>query len=128
MLSLFKKKNDVQDQTAVFYQRSFPRYDSQADFFIEGFEGMALLKNVSLPGLALESVTYVSLNPKEVHAITLVPEPDSAQDPISLKAEVAWTRSSEHRFEAGFCITDYQDGDSTPVARYVAYLKSRSEG
>jgi hypothetical protein len=101
-----KKEKKIDDRISSYQNRENTRYDTQAGFVIEGFEGEGLLKNISLPGLCLESVTYVGLIPKEQYNIKIIPEPLSHLDLFGVKAEVNWIKSTEFSFEAGFTIIE----------------------
>ncbi|MDR1904797.1 MAG: PilZ domain-containing protein [Treponema sp.] len=118
-----KKEKKIDDQFSSYQDREKSRYNTQAGFMVEGFEGEGLLKNVSIPGLCLESVTYVSVTPKEQYKIKIIPEPISHIESFELRAEVNWVRSTELSFEAGFSIINPSQDKTSPIRRYVEFLK-----
>jgi hypothetical protein len=117
-----KKEKKIDDQFSSYQNREHTRYDTQAGFEVEGFEGEGLLKNISFPGLCLESITYVALTPKEQYNIKIIPEPLSHIEPFEVKAEVNWIKSTELSFEAGFSIIESGQDTSSPVRRYIEFL------
>jgi hypothetical protein len=118
-----KKEKKIDDQFSSYQNRENPRYDTLADFVVEGFEGEGLLKNISLPGLCLESATYVALAPKERYNIKIIPETLSHVGPFGVRAEVNWIKSTELSFEAGFSIIEPYQDKSSPIGRYIEFLK-----
>ena len=80
------------------------RYESFAYIRIHGFEGQALIRNISSGGFCMASKTYVTINRGEYHQMQIVPEPESHVAGIDLEVEVRWTRISAKIFAAGFQI------------------------
>ena len=119
----FKKKIEaLSDQQAAYQKRNVPRYAVTADATIEGFEGEGILENICVSGCCLHSATYVSLIPDEVYKVTIIPGPDEAIKPFSLKLKVTWTKSSEMLFQAGFTLDSGKS--SFQLEKYVDLLKS----
>jgi hypothetical protein len=118
-----KKKEELSDQLAVYQERKDPRFWLNAGIAIEGFEGEGQLGNVSVSGCYLASVTYVAFMPDEVYQAKIIPGPEDAIKPFSLKLKLNWTKSSETLFEAGLSI---EDGESnSQLKRYVELLRVR---
>jgi hypothetical protein len=99
-----KKKEELDDQFAVYKEREAPRFAANGGISIEGFEGEGLLKNVSVSGCCLESVTYVAITPGKAYQTRIDPGADIDMEPFTLNLLVSWTRSSEMIFEAGFSL------------------------
>jgi hypothetical protein len=53
----------------------------------------------------------------------IIPGPEDALKPFSLKLKLNWTKSSETLFEAGFSLEDGQD--ASQLKRYVDLLHAR---
>jgi hypothetical protein len=118
-----KKKEELSDQFAVIQKRKDPRYALSAGITIEGFEGEALLGNISVSGCFLESITYVGLKPTQIYKAKIIPNPEDGIEAFNLSLELNWTKSSEAFFEAGFSLGD---GKTSPqLERYVKLLHSR---
>jgi hypothetical protein len=118
-----KKKEELNDQFAVFQERGLPRFASIGSISVEGFEGEGLLKNVGLSGCCLESVTYVAVEPNRVYQATIKPSADINMKPFNLGLVVKWTKSCETFFEAGFSV---EGGKKNPfLDRYVKQLRVR---
>jgi hypothetical protein len=120
----FKKKKDaLGDQFAVFHKRGAPRYATNAGISIAGFEGEGLLKNISLSGCCLASVTYAAIVPGQVYQVTLVPGRNAGLEPFGVNLTANWTKSSETLFEAGFSLEESRTNHQ--LEHYVEYLKAQ---
>jgi hypothetical protein len=116
-----KKKEELNDQFAVFQEREMPRFAANGGISIEGFEGEGLLKNISISGCCLESVTYVAITPNQAYQVTLKPGECTNMESFTLKLLVNWTKSSETLFEAGFSL---EEGRKNPLLeRYAEQLQ-----
>jgi hypothetical protein len=100
-----------------------PRYGSLAAVSINGFEGMAILRNVSQSGFRMESKTFVEMEPENVYIMLITPEISSGVKQFEIKVEVRWIQSTEDKFSAGLMAVE--DGNR-PFQRYVDFLKSAS--
>jgi hypothetical protein len=118
-----KKEEDLGDQFAVFQERKAPRFASNAGISIEGFEGEGLLKNVSVSGCCLESVTYAAITPNQTYRVKIIPGADEKMEPFNIKLVANWIKSSETLFEAGFSL---EESERNPLPkRYVELLQMR---
>jgi hypothetical protein len=100
---LFKKK----EKTARTVLKENPRpsrYNTVARIRINGFEGEAVLRNISIGGFRMESRTYAAIGTGEHYAIQIIPEAASRVQPIELEVDVRWIQSTETRFNSGFLI------------------------
>jgi hypothetical protein len=118
---LKKKQKELGDQLAVFREREAPRYVTNGSILIAGYEGEGLLKNISVTGCCLESVTYIAIVPDKVYQVTIVPAANIKLTPFTLNMIVTWTKSSEMSFETGFSIEN--DQKNTQMERYVELLQ-----
>jgi hypothetical protein len=101
-------------------KRRAVRYSAMAGIGIHGFEGEALLSNISSGGFRMESKTYISLVPGESYTIKITPEPAAHLGFFELPVEVCWIRSTVSSFEAGFSMAE-PPADSS-FKRYIGYL------
>jgi hypothetical protein len=101
-----------------------PRYVSLAMVSINGFEGMAALRNVSAGGFCMESKTFVDLNVGASYGIHVIPEEYTGIGHFELTVEVRWILSSPEKFSAGFRIVQ---GVGRAFEKYVDYLKERHQ-
>jgi hypothetical protein len=101
-----------------------PRYASIARVGINGFEGEAVLRNISSGGFRMESKTYAAIRVGDHYTMQIRPEAASNLHPFELEVEVRWIQSTETKFCAGFLIT------SPPVDRsfekYLDYIKTKN--
>jgi hypothetical protein len=99
-----------------------PRYGSLAMVSIDGYEGMALLRNVSYSGFRMESKTFVEMEVGTIHTMRITPEPLSGIKQFEIKVEVRWVQSLPEKFMAGFMLTQ---GGNRSFDRYVDFLKGQ---
>jgi hypothetical protein len=118
------KQNDDKSPSAVEKTRSADRYDCIARISINGFEGEALLRNISMAGFCLESRTYAAITVGEHYIMQIKPEPISNIQPFDLEIEVRWIKSTETKFSAGFLIVKSPADRS--LERYISYVKTQS--
>jgi hypothetical protein len=104
-------------------KRRSVRYGSVAGIRIneKGFEGEALLTDISDHGFCMESKTYVALVPEERYLIQITPEDAPGIGTFELHVEVRWARSTAPLFMAGFAIIGVTANHA--LQRYVDYLK-----
>ena len=121
---LGKKEEELNDQLAVFRVRDTPRFASRAGISIEGFEGEGLVRNVSMTGCCMESITYVAVKPNDVYQVRILPNADDKEQPFTARLVVTWIKSSETLFEAGFHVEANQV-DNSPIRRYAETLQAR---
>ena len=97
-----------------------PRYDSIGFVSINGYEGMAVLRNVSQSGFRMESKTFVEMESGSVFTMSITPELSSGLRRFDVKVEVRWIQSAHDRFSAWFMVVE--DGNRF-LRRYVDFLK-----
>jgi hypothetical protein len=102
-----------------------PRYESLARVSVNGYEGMAALKNVSQTGFRMESKTFVEIDLGAEYTMRISPEPASGVGPFEVPVEVRWAQSSPEKFAVGFMVT--QAGNRY-LQKYVEYLQNRKPG
>ena len=125
---LFKKKEaELGDQFAVYQEREAPRFAAKGGcaggIAIEGFEGEGMMKNLSVSGCCLESVTYAAITPNQTYQARISPGPEINLDPFTLRLTVSWTKSSETVFEAGFVLEKGKKDQR--LEQYVKQLQTR---
>jgi hypothetical protein len=101
-----------------------PRYASIARVCINGFEGEAILKNISTGGFRMESRTYAAIGVGDHYTMQIKPETVSNLHPFELEVEVRWIQSTETRFNSGFLVLKPPADRS--FERYVDYIKTRN--
>jgi hypothetical protein len=119
-----KKKDELSDQLAVYFERQSPRYMLDAGISIEGFEGEGQLGNVSVSGCCMASVTYAAITPGEVYNVKILPGVQDKLKPFNLKLKVNWTKSSEEVFYAGFSLEN-NSPNKNQMRRYTEILHAR---
>jgi hypothetical protein len=121
-MALFKRKENPTEEETI--QRA-PRYNSIAGVCINGFDGQALLKNISIGGLCMQSKTYAALIPGEKHIMKISPEVSTGRDAFKIEVEVRWVRSEVSRFEAGLLLTkppNHFPMENQELVKYLDYL------
>jgi hypothetical protein len=116
----FRKKKKEKEDNGDLHPRA-PRYDSFAFIEVNGFEGHALLKNISITGFCLQSKTYASFTPGETYTMRIFPEKSTGLDVIESEVEARWVRSEVSRFEVGLLIAKSSGRD---IEKYLEYLKT----
>jgi hypothetical protein len=97
-----------------------PRYGNLALVSIDGYEGVAVLRNISQSGFRLESKTFVDMESGSVHTMQISPETSSGIRSFEIKVEVRWIQSSREKFSVGLMIIQ---GESRILHRYIEFLK-----
>jgi hypothetical protein len=101
-----------------------PRYVCVVRVGINGFEGEAILRNISSGGFLMESRTYAAIVVGDHYVMQIKPEAASGVKIFNLKVEVRWIKCTETRFSAGFLIVE------PPVDRsfenYLEYIKNKN--
>ncbi|MDR2304722.1 MAG: hypothetical protein LBE10_09065 [Treponema sp.] len=119
-MSFFRKKENVLKDKEEDLAPRAPRYDSFAFIEVNGFEGRALLKNISTTGFCMQSKTYASLIPGKTYTMYIFPGKSTGLDTIESEVEVRWVRSEVSKFEVGLLITKSFNRN---MEKYVDYLK-----
>jgi hypothetical protein len=119
-----KDKNEENSATVKIISRPL-RYDNtMARIAINGFEGEALLKNISVGGFCMESRTYAALGVGEQYIINITPENNSRLSSFDLEIEVRWIKSTEKNFMTGLLIINPSSNRS--LEKYIEYIKNHS--
>jgi hypothetical protein len=120
----FKEKKKTKEEEESLVPRA-PRYDSLALVRVNGFEGEALLKNISVTGFCMQSKTYANLTPGNKYIIRLFPEDSAGLEAIESEVEVRWVRSEVSKFEVGLLVTKYNGAGAKNMEKYIDHLKSQ---
>jgi hypothetical protein len=91
-------------ESTVVDKRKAQRYSSVAGISVNGFEGQALLKDISNSGFCLESATCVMMNVNEQYIVKITPEPSLNIKPFEVSVGVQWVKNAEDSFETGLKI------------------------
>jgi hypothetical protein len=117
-----KAAGNTQDSMAGITRA--PRYSTTANISINGFEGRAILRNVSNSGFCMVSRTYAALTPGMTYTIWLAPETDSNINPVELTVMARWIRSTESDFTVGFSVLKFPTDRS--FEKYINYIRIRN--
>ncbi|MDR3200699.1 MAG: PilZ domain-containing protein [Spirochaetales bacterium] len=127
---LFSKKQKQKEKDEEAIAPRAPRYNSLAAVRINGFEGMALLKNISMSGFCMQSKTFADFTPGEKYDLTITPESSTSLRPIEMVVQARWIRSEVSRFEVGFqAEIGFHVANAAAnreLERYIEYLKIHS--
>ncbi|MDR1411973.1 MAG: PilZ domain-containing protein [Spirochaetaceae bacterium] len=99
-----------------------PRYTSLAMVSINGFEGQAVLRNVSIGGFCMESKTFADMDVSAVYTIRIDPETSAGISRFELTVELRWILSSPEKFSVGFKTVR---GSNRLFEQYVGFLKEQ---
>jgi len=121
---LFKEKKEKVGQDLAQSPR-LPRYDCIAEVKINGFEGQAVLRNVSISGFRMESKTFAAIRPGERYDMQIAPPKESGVISFEVKVEVRWVKSDVTSFNVGFLIVN--PAAERFLAKYIDYLKQQSK-
>jgi hypothetical protein len=121
---LFKSKEKTNHFSPQESPRA-PRYASLAKVTINGFEGEAVLRNVSTGGFCMESKTYAAITVGECYTMRIMPENSSNLQAFELDVEVRWVKSTETSFSSGFLVVKLPAGRF--LEKYIDYIKSRGQ-
>jgi c-di-GMP-binding flagellar brake protein YcgR len=121
---LFKKKakpEEVQPSSGPNPRQ--PRYDCVANVKVYGFEGQAVLRNVSIGGFRMESRTFAAMQPGEQFTMQIAPLPETGIASFEVKVEVRWVKSDVSSFNVGFLIVN--PAAERYLTKYIEYLKQQ---
>ncbi|MDR1868283.1 MAG: PilZ domain-containing protein [Treponema sp.] len=104
--------------------RKLPRYSSIASVRIDGFDGVALVKDMSDSGCCIESLAYLELDPGEIYHISIFPEITANIPCFKLDVKMVWSKSSETCFETGLELVE--SPTDKELQHYLDYLKWRT--
>jgi hypothetical protein len=124
MFFMTKKENAAKNPPEVLPVRA-PRYNSIARVRINGFEGEAVLRNVSIGGFRMESRTYAAVKAGEYYTMWIQPEAAAGIERFKLDVEVRWIQSSETSFAAGFLIVSAPTDNS--YEKYIDSIKGKGK-
>lgn len=114
-------KKAVDTEANRLSRRKSKRYTSTAHVNIDGFDGYALLRDISEHGFLMASKTYAAINRGERYTMRIIPEKETKLTDIELEVEVRWTRIKEDLFAVGFQILS----PSAALRSYIKYLEPR---
>jgi hypothetical protein len=121
---IFANKQKIKLSASREKPRS-PRYLCVAHVLINGFDGEAVLRNISNGGFCMESRTYAAITAGEQYIMQIKPEAAANINPFDLEVEVRWVRSTEISFTSGFLLV------KAPAARsfkqYIEWTCSKTE-
>jgi hypothetical protein len=120
---LFTRKKKKVEETEAQASRA-PRYRCVVRVGINGFEGEAVLKNISSGGFLMESRTYAAILAGEHYTMHIKPEAASGVKVFALEVEVRWIRSTETMFSAGFLVV--RPPADRSFEKYLDYVKTQS--
>jgi hypothetical protein len=104
-----------------------PRYDCMARISIKGFEGEAVMRNVSPGGFRMESRTHREISVHTLCSVRVDPEDGSGIQTFELEAEVRWVLSNEDGLSAGFMVPAAESGKIAP-GTFESYVEYRKQG
>jgi hypothetical protein len=123
-MSSKKRKTAVDGRGSVELAPRPPRYNSVARACINGFDGEALLRNVSSGGFRMESGVYTAIDLGKQYTMSFSPEASANIKPFEVEAEVRWVRSTKFDFAAGFSISTRSANSA--LKKYIAYIKTHN--
>jgi hypothetical protein len=121
---LFKSKEKTSQVSSAAETTRPPRYASLARVGINGFDGEAVLRNVSVGGFCMESKTYAAITVGEHYTMQIKPESSSNLPAFELEVEVRWVRSTETSFSSGFLVVTPPVGRT--LEKYIDYIRIRN--
>ncbi|MDR1353498.1 MAG: PilZ domain-containing protein [Treponema sp.] len=123
---MFFKKREKEKTDAAFNGETprAPRYTSLAMVSINGFEGQAVLRNVSIGGFCMESKTFADMDVLSSYTIRINPESSAGIGQFELTVEIRWIQSSPEKFSVGFKTIH---GNSHLFEKYVRFLKEQRQ-
>jgi hypothetical protein len=109
--------------------RKDPRYVSDGQVFIaEVLDTKAVIKNLSVSGLCVESNDFLSVVPNSKYTVDFVPEKESNIEPFKLDIESKWVRTKKEHSESGFIIViPPGTGTEDMLKQYLAFLAQHSK-
>jgi hypothetical protein len=117
---IFKEKENTPGDSSGKPPRA-PRYECMARISIEGFEGEAVMRNVSPGGFRMESRVHREIAVHTLCSVRVAPEDGSGIQAFDLEAEVRWVRIDEDSLSAGFMVPGKVAEES--FESYVTYRK-----
>jgi hypothetical protein len=120
MLFFKSKKKEIKEESPLITDRA-PRYESLAVVNINGYEGMAVLTNVSQTGFRMESKTFVEIEIGSTYTIRISPPPFTGIQDFDATVEVRWAQSSLEKFSLGLMLIQ---GGNRFFQKYIDYAKA----
>ncbi|MDR3174662.1 MAG: PilZ domain-containing protein [Treponema sp.] len=119
MLFFKPRKQKVEEKPAISRP---PRYECSLMVGINGYEGQAVLKNISQTGFRMESKTFVDIEAGSNYVMHISPEAITGIKPFDVTVEVRWAQSSPDKFALGLLVTQTENHS---FQKYVNYLRDR---
>jgi hypothetical protein len=119
----FKKQKETPDRASSggdSVAPRAPRYSTVARVRINGFEGEAVLRNISVGGFRMESRTYAAIVLGDRYTMQIAPDASVGIKAFELDVEVRWVRSTESSFNAGFLVVKSPLDRS--LEKYIDYV------
>lgn len=120
----FKRKNKSAAEKAALILSRAPRYDCLINVGINGYEGQAVLRNISETGFRMESKTFVEIEIASTYVMRINPEAAAGIKPFDVTVEVRWVLSSPDKFTMGLLIVQTENRS---FQKYFNYMKSRTQ-
>jgi hypothetical protein len=120
MLFFKPKKKELEEKSPPVTDRA-PRYESLAVVNINGYEGMAVLTNVSQTGFRMESKTFVEIEIGSTYTIRISPPSFTGIQDFDATVEVRWAQSSLEKFSLGLMLIQ---GGNRFFQKYIDYAKT----
>jgi hypothetical protein len=120
---LFFKSKEREEKSAPIVDRA-PRYESLAVVNINGYEGIAVLRNISQTGFRMESKTFVEIEIGSTYTIRISPPLSTGIQDFDTAVEVRWIQSSPEKFSLGLMLTQ---GGNHFFQRYVNFIKTQAD-
>ncbi|MDR1904705.1 MAG: PilZ domain-containing protein [Treponema sp.] len=102
-MALFKKKKEAAVSSAKEKPRA-PRYECKAYIRINGLEGQAVLRNISIGGFQMESKIYALLEEGRVYHIFVAPKDFADVASFEVNVEIRWVQISISSFTVGLAV------------------------
>ncbi|GHU29333.1 hypothetical protein FACS1894172_00220 [Spirochaetia bacterium] len=105
-------------------KRKGERYISRGHLKINGFEGQALLRDISWSGCLMESAFYINIKEGEVYTISV--EPEHSQGVVfDMQVKVRWTKNTPDSSSAGLEFVN-QSASDKQIKQYLEYLNKHN--
>jgi hypothetical protein len=124
-MAFFKKKQKAEKSSGDGNPRDknprSPRYTCVAHVTVNGFDGKAVLRNISNGGFRMESRTYAAITVGDHYTMTIEPENEAGLKAFELEVEVRWVQSTETSFNSGFLVS--RRPADRAFEKYINYIE-----
>jgi hypothetical protein len=122
MLFFKSGKKGREEKLSTVFSRPL-RYECLSTVRVNGYEGQAVLRNISDTGFRMESKTFVEIETGANYLVSISPEVFMGIKSFDVTVEVRWILSSPEKFSIGFMVTQ----NNPAFKRYVEYLRSQAK-